>query len=110
MVDMTAPGLAIRYRFGLEGYAKMVSSEFPAAKKLTEQNLAFQSGGTVNVFITKSEDDFREVQKGAPEWATATVDPGHNAIYLKPLRDMSPNSLAETFRHELAHILLNRRA
>ena len=74
-IEMNAPGLEIKYRPGLEGYAKMVSSEFPATKKLTEQNLAFQSGATVNVFVRAAFGDVAAGPSGPARPRTPGVTP-----------------------------------
>lgn len=102
-------GFDIYYRPGMESFAKMIKSEAPGAKKLIEQNLGFDFNETVKVVITASDQDFREVQTGVPEWASATARPEQNEIFLKPLKNSSAGNLAVTFRHELAHIFIYHR-
>lgn len=101
--------MEIIYRPGMEAFAQMVKAQAPGAKKLIEQNLAATFRQPIRVIITESGLDFHGLQAGVPEWATATALPEQNTIYLQPLKDTSPENLAVTFRHELAHLLLFQR-
>jgi len=108
-LTMSRPGFKILYRPGMDGFAKIIAKSSAPAKKITEKNLAFNFDQTINIAITSNDEDFRAAQTGVPEWAAATAHPAENLIFLKPLKDMSPENLAVTFRHELAHILIYHR-
>lgn len=93
----------------MERFAKIIASEALQAKKIDEQNLSFHFQEPIKVVVASNDQDFQNIESGAPEWADATARPEENTVFLKPLKSINADNLAVVFRHELAHILIYHR-
>jgi hypothetical protein len=67
-------------------------------------------GGRVDVFVSTTDAQFRQVQPGnAPTWAGATAYPGLGAVYLRaPGAHSDGDPLTMVLDHELVHIVVGR--
>jgi len=81
-----------------------------ALPRLAEK-LDLPIGGTIQVYVVGSKEEFRSLQPGrAPLWADAVAYPALGAVYLRDpsVRDGGAKPLEQVFEHELVHIVLGR--
>ena len=75
------------------------------------KKLGLPAGPTIEVVLTPTEADFRNLQHGkTPKWADGTAWPSKGMIFLKSpnIRSGSARPLEQTFDHEIVHIILGR--
>ena len=68
-------------------------------------------GDTVHVYVSPTQEVFRELQPGTPpEWADATAYPRLGAVYLRDprIRIATDEPVERTMDHEFVHVLLGR--
>lgn len=92
------------------GLSEALADHAEASIPRLSERLRMGAGGVIDVFVSTTDAQFREVQPGSPpSYAAATAYPALGAIYLKaPGAQGQSESLTETFDHELVHILVGR--
>lgn len=75
------------------------------------ERLRMAPGGTIDVFVATTDEQFRDIQPGTPpSWADATAYPDLGVVYLRaPGARHDDEPLTQVLDHELVHILVGRR-
>lgn len=103
-VRVHAPGRHARLARGLADHA---DRRLP----VLSERLRMPAGGTIDVFVATTDEQFRKIQPGKPpSWADATAYPDLGVIYLRaPGARNDDETLTQVMDHELVHILVGRR-
>lgn len=84
-----------------------------AARSLPDfaDRLGVPTGGVIDVYLARTQDQFEELQPGAPpHWADGTAWPLRGLIFLRSpeLRPGTDEPLTTVLDHELVHVLMGR--
>lgn len=110
---VTVPGIFLRVHGPeeqMDVMLRMARHGSTALPDLAEQ-LEVPIGTTVHVYVTESQEQFRQLQPGLPPtWADATAWPTLGAVFLRApeLRVGGDEPLEQVLEHELVHVLLGR--
>lgn len=102
-VDVHAPE---RHRRLMDSLARHADEALP----MLADRMGLPLGGRVDIFISSTDAQFRQVQPGnAPSWAGATAYPSLGAVYLRaPGAHSDTDPLTVVLDHELVHIVVGR--
>jgi len=77
---------------------------------ILSQRLRMSAGGPIDIFLSTTDAQFRQVQPGEPPtWADATAYPELGAVFLRaPGARNDQEPLTQVLDHELVHILVGR--
>lgn len=73
--------------------------------------LGVPAGGTLDIYVAPTQDDFARIQPGAPpDWADGTAWPRLGLVFLKSphARPGTAAPLEQVLDHEIVHVLLGR--
>lgn len=109
----TVPGIAFHAHGHLDDdrILRALSAHGEAALPRLAKALGVAISADVHVFVARSQEEFRQLQPGAPPgWADGTAYPEFGAIFLRhpDLRGGLARPLEQVLEHEMIHVLLGR--
>jgi len=107
MEEYRGQEITVRYEVPLKNAAMRLASEYGAARADVEAKLGWRLRRSPVVVLARDHDAFQEAARN--ELVTAFAKPERNLIVIDYSKmNKTPFDLEDTFRHELAHILLHQ--
>jgi hypothetical protein len=106
--SLAKDGIVLRFREPTRASAHALMSDLVAGRLAVAERLGVEAL-SVTVYLAGSEAEFRALSRGrVPHWGVGCAFPAEGVILLQNLPGRGAE-LAQTARHELAHIALHRR-